>query len=104
MRYRLVTGQLPFPGESAFEVLTALAFEPPPPVRVAAPAVPEALAALIDRLLAKDPGDRPQSATEVAKTLSAVEALLAASTDFDAARRAMVDAPHDAHAMQEATS
>lgn len=75
--YRLATGRLPFEGDSAFAILTSLAVDDPSPVRAAVPRVPEPFAALIDQLLAKEPAARPQSATEVAHRLAAVEALLA---------------------------
>ncbi|MBN9521472.1 protein kinase, partial [bacterium] len=63
--YRMVAGRPPFDGSTPMAVLVALATESPPPVREAAPAVPPALADLIDRLVAKDREHRPQSAVEV---------------------------------------
>jgi predicted Ser/Thr protein kinase len=71
--YRLCTGRLPFPGDSAMAVLTALAVDDPPPVRALNPDVPPALAELIGRLMAKRPEDRPASAEEVALALRAIE-------------------------------
>lgn len=50
---------------------------PPPDLRERAPGVPEALAALVDRLLAKKPDERPASAAEVAERLRAIELDLA---------------------------
>jgi len=59
--YRLASGRLPFDGE-ALAVLLAITSAEPPPL----PAdVPEGLARLIMRLLAKKPSDRPASAAEV---------------------------------------
>jgi hypothetical protein len=43
--------------------------EPPPSLRALAPQTPGGLAQLIERMLANDPADRPQSATEVAQAL-----------------------------------
>ena len=46
--------------------------EPPPPLAERRPDVPPALAALIMRLLAKQPDDRPQSAGEIVRALDAL--------------------------------
>jgi WD40 repeat protein len=78
--YRMATGQLPFRGEHALALLSALALDTPAPPRQVNPAVPAALSELIVQLLAKDPGERPQSAGEVADRLQAVERKLAAPT------------------------
>lgn len=59
--YKLLTGVAPFQGagrRSLIHKLTALAIETPPSVRELRPDVPEALAALIARTLAKRPHDR----------------------------------------------
>ena len=72
--YQLLTGRLPFPGATAFEVLTRLAVHEPAPVRELNPAVPPRLAALVHRLLAKDPAGRPASADEVIRALAATDA------------------------------
>jgi serine/threonine protein kinase len=71
--YRLTTGQQPFPGATVLAVLMALGMEDPKPVRELNPHVPESLARLIHRLLAKNPGDRPQTAADVAKQLLAIQ-------------------------------
>lgn len=71
--YLLATGRHPFGIGSVLSVLTALAVETPTPVRELNPAVPEPLAELIEKLLAKNPKDRPGSAKVVAETLRAIE-------------------------------
>ncbi|MDB5313420.1 MAG: Serine/threonine-protein kinase pkn3 [Gemmataceae bacterium] len=71
--YRALTGRLPFAGKDVMATLTALAVEPAVPVRRANPAVPPELAAVVDQLLAKDPGRRPESAREAADQLAAFE-------------------------------
>ncbi|MBA4190096.1 MAG: hypothetical protein C0467_19090 [Planctomycetaceae bacterium] len=68
--YRMLTGILPFPGSNTLAVLSALASDIPPPVASVNAEVPPALAGLIDRLLSKDPNDRPASAREVADCLA----------------------------------
>jgi serine/threonine protein kinase/Leucine-rich repeat (LRR) protein len=70
--YRLCTGQRPFDGPNVMSVLMALGNDDPTPVRERNPAVPEALAELINHLLSKQPEARPQTATEVAKRLRAI--------------------------------
>jgi serine/threonine protein kinase len=72
--YQLVTGQLPFQGDSLTAVLMAVASETPRPIAELNPAIPPALADLVMRLLAKDPAERPASAREVAAELRAIEA------------------------------
>lgn len=71
--YRMVTGRLPFQGNTTFAVLSAIASETPPSVRAINPNVPPPLADLIARLLAKKPEQRPASAQAVWDELSAVE-------------------------------
>ena len=57
--YEMLTGRPPFTSDSLMAVLAAILLEEPVDVRVRAPHVPEAVAALAMRLLAKDPCDRP---------------------------------------------
>ncbi|HTU20014.1 MAG TPA: protein kinase [Gemmataceae bacterium] len=71
--YRCCTGEAPFKGPSTLAILSALANKKPAPVREKNPDVPPALADLIMRLLAKAPGERPQSAQEVAEILRRIE-------------------------------
>jgi hypothetical protein len=68
--YFLLTGSPPF-GDRAtwWEKLRAHADAPVPPVRQRRPDVPAALAALLERMLAKDPADRPATPGEVADAL-----------------------------------
>ena len=64
--FRALTGRLPFDNESASAVLVAHVVKAPPKVRDVAPDAPPALAALIDRCLAKDPGQRSSAASAIA--------------------------------------
>jgi hypothetical protein len=54
----LLTGEVPFPGGPWTERLLRHRLDPPPPLRELRPEVPEAVAAVVARLLAKDPADR----------------------------------------------
>jgi hypothetical protein len=71
--YEMATGELPFKGTDAAAVLRALELEQPTAPRELRPDLPMKLAALIGRLLAKAPQDRPASAREVADALRAME-------------------------------
>jgi WD40 repeat protein len=66
--YEMCTGALPFRGGSA-AVLRSVANDVPRPLRQLNPEVPEALAAVIEKLHAKDPARRYQSAAELAEVL-----------------------------------
>jgi serine/threonine protein kinase len=71
--YRMVTGQVPFPGSDVTAVLSAVAKEQPVAPRLRNPKVPARLSHLILALLAKGPADRPNSAAAVADGLAALE-------------------------------
>ena len=71
--YRCCAGELPFQGPNTMATLLSLATKEAVPVGEKNPAVPAALADLIMRLLAKAPGDRPQSAEDVAEALRRIE-------------------------------
>ncbi len=71
--YEMVAGEPPFPGDDPVSIISRhLSVEPVPPSRHNE-AVPDALDALIGRLLAKAPDDRPASATEVRAALGAID-------------------------------
>ncbi len=57
--YQLLTQTTPFDQEEVGSILAAHIYEPVPPLRNAAPAVPAELAELVHRLLAKDKTQRP---------------------------------------------
>jgi WD40 repeat protein/predicted Ser/Thr protein kinase len=71
--YRLCTGQAPFQRPTLTAVLTSLATDEPVPVRQRNPQIPQALADLVMRLLAKRPDDRPATARAVLQELEAIE-------------------------------
>jgi len=56
--YSMLTGRLPFVGESAVTVLHRILEGPPAPVRKVAPDVPEGVAALCMKCLARDSEER----------------------------------------------
>ncbi len=65
MLYQMLTGALPFETTSVHELIRLQLTAPPPPLRQLRPAAPEAVERLVNRLLAKDPNQRPQRASEV---------------------------------------
>ena len=66
--FLMITGTVPFKG-NAREIVDQVLSEEPPSPRGLNPAVPEALDALILKMMAKDPSDRPQSMAEVKAAL-----------------------------------
>src|SRR5439155_1368159 len=77
----LLTGRPPFAGSNGLALLHAHRTQPAPPLGAE---VPPDLAAVVLRLLAKRPADRPASAAEVDRELAAC-ACAAQWTDADAA-------------------
>lgn len=68
--YECLTGQLPFDAPTTVALIAKLLREEPPAPSAITPDLPPALSALVLRLLAKDPADRPGSATELMALLS----------------------------------
>ncbi|HKB01784.1 MAG TPA: serine/threonine-protein kinase, partial [Gemmataceae bacterium] len=71
--YRMATGVAPFAGPSSVATLYSITTGPPPDPLTANPGLSAGLAALIKRLLAKNPVDRPPSAGHVARELAGLE-------------------------------
>jgi predicted Ser/Thr protein kinase len=72
LAYRTLSGRLPHPGPSAREFLAQHVEREPPPLRPLAPSVPEELAALVMRCLAKDPALRPADGVAMCSALAAI--------------------------------
>ena len=60
--YQCLVGKPPFTASTALDILLAHRSAPVPAIRQRAGDVPEPLAALVERLLAKSPDDRPENA------------------------------------------
>ena len=67
--YEALAGEHPFGARSAQSLIAAHLSEAPPDLATRCPDVPPAFAALVMRLLAKDPADRPQTADEALELL-----------------------------------
>ncbi|HXT15712.1 MAG TPA: protein kinase [Gemmatimonadaceae bacterium] len=72
MAYELLCGHAPFPDRTPQRTLVAHLTEAPKPIGELVPDVPPALAALVMRMLEKEPAARPQSAHEIGAALDAV--------------------------------
>lgn len=72
--YQMLCGSLPFVADSPTAMIFQHVYERPRPLREVAPHVPPALAGLVEKLLAKSPGQRHQSAEEVLADLRALQA------------------------------
>jgi serine/threonine-protein kinase len=68
--YHLLTGQPPFTGQNAFEVALKHVNEKPRPIAELRPDLPAEVCQLVDRMLIKEPSQRPQSGREVLKALN----------------------------------
>ncbi len=68
--YHLLTGQVPFPGSSLTEKARAHEQSEPPPIEERCPEAPASLVFVVQRLMAKRPADRFQTAGEVAEALA----------------------------------
>jgi serine/threonine protein kinase len=71
--YRMATGELPFKGKDTISILIGVATDNPRPPQELNPELPPALCALIERLLAKKPEDRPRSAAAVVDAIQAID-------------------------------
>ncbi|MHB8952887.1 MAG: protein kinase domain-containing protein [Pirellulaceae bacterium] len=78
--YAMSTGRAAFRADSALAVLRRVCEDTPRPVHDVNPHVPDWLVETIDRLMAKDPAARWQSADELARFLNTQLALLQQST------------------------
>ncbi|MBX9622487.1 MAG: DUF1080 domain-containing protein, partial [Gemmataceae bacterium] len=68
--YFLLTGRPPFDGRSLFDILRAHQEAEPEPLDRARPGLPVGLAAVVGKMMAKDPARRYQTPGEVAKELA----------------------------------
>lgn len=74
MLFEMLTGRVPFEGDSAVAIALKQVSESPPAPSSIKPAIPPALDSVVLRALAKDPANRYQSAAEMLSALDAAEA------------------------------
>ncbi len=70
--YEMLTGRLPFPGESASDIIAAILNQEAEPLNRHLEDVPDELEWIVRKMLAKDRSDRCQSASEVIDVLKAL--------------------------------
>ena len=78
--YLMASGTLPFTGDSMAQLMFKIANEPHPDIRGIRSDLPEALVAVIDRAMTKDPDQRYQTGAEMAKDLRACLAAIGTAT------------------------
>ncbi len=88
----LLTGDVPFDGDSLPEILQHHWFTPPPDASLMRPDSPAALTATVLRLLAKDPAQRFVSTHDLVRALDAIPFGEAERSEGEAALRSMVAA------------
>jgi serine/threonine-protein kinase len=71
MLFQMVSGKLPFEGDSMAQLMFKIANEQHPSIREFNPQVPECLAAIVDKAMAKDNAQRYQTGAEMAADLRA---------------------------------
>lgn len=71
--YQLLTGKTPYSGTSATDVLKAHVMDPLPAIEDLNPDVPPDICGLVERMLAKKPDDRYQSAAEVVEEIQRLQ-------------------------------
>ncbi len=91
--YEMLTGKVPFSGDSAIEIAMKHLNELPKPPSKIRPEIPEVLDQVVLRALAKAPEDRYQTAEEFAEDLHRVEAGLPLAPETSEAATALLAAP-----------
>ncbi|MGH7516483.1 MAG: protein kinase domain-containing protein [Gemmatimonadales bacterium] len=86
--YEMLAGEPPFRGRTTQAILARHLHEPPPPLRIRRPNLPEAVEDAVAKALAKVPADRFATAAEFAEALRAAEASGGPSRVHRSARRA----------------
>ena len=88
--YEMLTGKVPFTGDSAIEIAMKHLNDPPKPPSKTRPEIPEELDAVVLRALAKNPEDRYQTAEEFSEDLHRVEAGLPLAPETSEAATALL--------------
>ena len=71
--FHMLAGHPPFEGDNAIAIAVQHVKESPPRLRSLRPDIPEALCQIVDRMLAKQPGDRFGSQSELLESLRSID-------------------------------
>jgi serine/threonine-protein kinase len=82
--YRMTTGHMPYEGGDAGATLARLLVEPPPRPRALSPQLPLALEVVIQRAMARQPGERPPSALALDAALAEIDPAVGAGSRSEA--------------------
>ena len=93
--YQMITGRRPFGGDTIMEILKGHFFETPPPILDVRPDCPAELAAVVDRMLSKEPGDRFASMDETLQAMACTPL-----TSDDPVRTQMVELARSSEKLQ----
>jgi len=91
--YEMATGRRAFGGETRPEVLAAIIREEPEPVAAVSPRVPAPVRWIIERCLAKNPGERYASTEDLARDLRSAQTHLAELSSVSGADASTAVAP-----------
>ena len=83
MWYAMLTGRLPFLGDSMPAVLLGITSQPHKPIREYVPDAPGLVCDLIDWMLSKSPAHRPNDAGEILASIDELRGSLETLTSFD---------------------
>ncbi|HCA27241.1 MAG TPA: serine/threonine protein kinase [Betaproteobacteria bacterium] len=79
MFYQLLTGALPFQGESLTELMYRIANQPHADIQQSHPRLPECVASIVNKMLQKPPEQRYQSGNDVARAIVQCASQIAAA-------------------------
>ncbi len=79
--FEMLTGRMPFEGDSPFDVVWAIRNQPLPPMENYRDGIPAALADLVGRMLRKDSSARPSSVRQVGAELEMIQKKLKRSQE-----------------------
>jgi serine/threonine protein kinase/sugar lactone lactonase YvrE len=102
LAYELYSGRPPFLGDTV-RVLHAHVYEPPPPLEELRPGLPQGIYSAIAAALAKNPAERPSTATEFAMLIASAATTMAAPTRAPASERQAQSAQNEPKPMAQAT-
>ncbi|MFC1976179.1 protein kinase [Chloroflexota bacterium] len=84
--YELLSGKLPFEGETTFDFLMARLTDPPAPLLEVNPDAPPILGSILDKALAQEPDDRYQTMEAFSRALKQAERELSQMPPSEAAK------------------